>query len=154
MGLFYPFASRNGSNPLDPQNDACLVGYADIEYLSDPHKACSQTGYVFTIGNTAISQRSTKQTLVATSSNHDEILALHEAVCECTWLRAVTNHVRSTCGLHSTIDEPTIIYEDNAAYIEQIKMSFIKGDNTKHIVSKFSFNQQQQEHQKIEVKHI
>ena len=33
-------------------------------------------------------------------------------------------------------------------------MSFIKGDNTKHIVSKFSFNQQQQEHQKIEVKHI
>ncbi|PRQ59184.1 putative RNA-directed DNA polymerase [Rosa chinensis] len=154
MGLFYPYASRNGSNPLDPQNDARLVGYADAGYLSDPHKARSQTGYVFTIGNTAISWRSTKQTLVATSSNHAEILALHEAVRECIWLRAITKHVQSTCGLHSTTDEPTTIHEDNAACIEQMKTGFIKGDNTKHIAPKFFFNQQQQEHQKIEVKQI
>ena len=56
-----------------------MVGFADAGYLSDPHKARSQTGYVFTIGGTAIFWRSQKQTLVATSSNHAETIALHEA---------------------------------------------------------------------------
>ncbi|KAM6576773.1 hypothetical protein CsatB_028610 [Cannabis sativa] len=71
-GLFY-------SNNCGSQ----LIGYADAGYLSDPHKARSQTGYLFTCGDTAISWRSTKQTLVATSSNHAEILAIHEASREC-----------------------------------------------------------------------
>ena len=47
-----------------------LIGYANAGYLSDPHKARSQTGYVFTYGGMTISWRSTKQTMVATSSNH------------------------------------------------------------------------------------
>ena len=70
MGLFY--SKRSVNNQI-------LKGYADAGYLSDPHKARSQTGYVFLCGDTAISWRSTKQTLVATSSNHSEILAIHEA---------------------------------------------------------------------------
>ena len=41
-----------------PQNE--LIGYADAGYLSDPHKAKSQTGYVFTCGGTIVSWRSTK----------------------------------------------------------------------------------------------
>jgi hypothetical protein len=51
-----------------------LVGFANAGYLSNPHKGGSQTGYVFTIGNTAISWRSTKQILVATSLNHARLL--------------------------------------------------------------------------------
>ncbi|XP_048423499.1 secreted RxLR effector protein 161-like [Pyrus x bretschneideri] len=50
-------------------------------------------GYVFTIRDTAISWRSTKRLLVVTSSNHAEILALHEALRECFWLRAVIEHI-------------------------------------------------------------
>ena len=42
LGLFY-------------SKESTLKGYADSGYLSDPHKAHSQTGYVFTRGNTAIS---------------------------------------------------------------------------------------------------
>nr|XP_033511319.1 secreted RxLR effector protein 161-like [Nicotiana tomentosiformis] len=60
-----------------------LVGYADTGYLSDPHKARSQTGYVFTCGGTIISWQSTKQSIVAISSNHAEIIAIHEARREC-----------------------------------------------------------------------
>ncbi|XP_049364619.1 secreted RxLR effector protein 161-like [Solanum verrucosum] len=56
-----------------------LIGYGDAGYLSDPHKARSQTGYLFTYGGTTISWRSMKQTIVATSSNHAEIIAIHEA---------------------------------------------------------------------------
>ncbi|KAL0286048.1 UNVERIFIED_CONTAM: Retrovirus-related Pol polyprotein from transposon TNT 1-94 [Sesamum angustifolium] len=56
-----------------------LVGYSDAGFLSDPRKAISQSGYVFMYGETAISWRSTKQTLVAISSNHAELIALYEA---------------------------------------------------------------------------
>jgi hypothetical protein len=44
MRLFY----SRGSNSQ-------LVGYADAGFLSDPHKGRSQTRYLFTCGNTAIS---------------------------------------------------------------------------------------------------
>ena len=69
MRLFY-------SKAMEPQ----LLGYVDAGYLSDPpHKARSQIGYIFTYGNTAISWKSVKQTMVATFSNHSKILAMHEA---------------------------------------------------------------------------
>ncbi|XP_068337721.1 secreted RxLR effector protein 161-like [Pyrus communis] len=80
LGLFYTHESSRGpAAPLDSWVDSRPVDYADAGYLFDPHRAPSQTGYVFTIGDTAISWRSTKQTLVETSSNHAEILALREA---------------------------------------------------------------------------
>ena len=63
MGLF-------NSKAMEPQ----LLSYADVGYLLDPHQARSQKGYIFTYENTAISCRSVKQTMVATSSNHSEIL--------------------------------------------------------------------------------
>ncbi|XP_068328184.1 uncharacterized mitochondrial protein AtMg00240-like [Pyrus communis] len=46
MGLFYSGKSTN---------DQILAGYEDAGFLSDPYKAHSQTGYVFTNGDTAFS---------------------------------------------------------------------------------------------------
>ncbi|XP_074271602.1 secreted RxLR effector protein 161-like [Silene latifolia] len=68
MGLYY-------SNKCKTE----LVGFADAGYIADPHNGRLQTGYVFTCGNTPISWRSVKQTIAATSSNHTELLAIHEA---------------------------------------------------------------------------
>ena len=126
MGLFYQKDTKSK-----------LVGYADAEYLSDPHKARSQSGYVFTYGGTAISWRSTKQTLTATSSNHAELIALYDAGRECVWLRSMIQHIQEECGLESIKGSPTVLYEDNAACIAQIKEGYIKGDRTKHISPKF-----------------
>ena len=92
--------------------------------------------------------------MVATSSNHAEILALHEASRECIWLRSVIHHIQSSCGLSPTIDPPTIIYEDNAACIAQIRGGYIKGDRTKHISPKFFYTHELQESKKIDVKQI
>ncbi|BBH04774.1 Disease resistance protein CC-NBS-LRR class family [Prunus dulcis] len=128
-----------------------LRGTTNMGYLSDPHQGRSQTGYVFTCGGTAISWRSTKQTLVATSSNHSEILALHEASRECVWLRSVIHHIRSTCALPSATDTPTILNEDNAACIAQITGGYIKGDRTKHISPKFFYTHELQKSQEIKV---
>ena len=60
-----------------------LLGYADVGYLLNPHKGRSQTGYVFNCNDTTTLWRSVKQTMVVTSSNHSEILAIHEASREC-----------------------------------------------------------------------
>ncbi|CAM8895734.1 unnamed protein product [Rhodiola kirilowii] len=131
LGLFYP----NNAKPV-------LIGYADAGYLSDPHKGKSQTGYVITCGGTAISWRSQKQTVVATSSNHAEFIALHEASRECVWLKSITQHIRVTSGL-SSVNDPITLYEDNAACVAQMKEGFIKSDRTKHIHPKyFSFTQE------------
>ncbi|XP_070672135.1 secreted RxLR effector protein 161-like [Malus domestica] len=48
LGLFYPYRSSSDATPLSRVNSR-LVGYTDAGYLSDMHKACSQTGYVFTV---------------------------------------------------------------------------------------------------------
>jgi len=97
-----------------------MIGYADAGYLSDPHNARSQTGFVFLHGGTTISWKSSKQTLVATSTNHFEIITLYEASSECVWLRRMINHIQQSCGIGS-IEAPTIIYEDNAACIVQME---------------------------------
>ncbi|KAM1359571.1 hypothetical protein ACFX2F_046528 [Malus domestica] len=104
LGLFYTYESLRGVTvPLGPQVDSCLVSYANVGYMSDPYRVSSQTSYVFTVGDTAISWKSTKQTLVVTFSNHAEILALHEVSRECFWLRAAMEHIRSTSGLTSVL---------------------------------------------------
>jgi hypothetical protein len=72
-----------------------MVGYADAGYMSDPHNARSQTSFVFLCNGTAISWRSHKQTLVVTSTNHSEIIALYETSRECVWIRQMINHTRS-----------------------------------------------------------
>ena len=66
--------------------------------------------------------------MVATSSNHSEILAIHEASRECVWLRCMIQHIKESCGLSSIKNNPTVLYEDNATYIVQIKRGYIKGD--------------------------
>ena len=63
MGLIYPKKSK-----------IKLIGYADVEYLSDPYKDLYQARYLFACGGTTISWRSMKQ-------------VLHKASRKCVCLR-------------------------------------------------------------------
>ena len=94
-----------------------MLGYANAGYLSDPHKSRSQIGYVFNCNGTVISWRSVKQTMMVTSSNHSEILAIHEASRECIWLRSMIQHIQEACGLSSIKGDSTILFEDNVTCI-------------------------------------
>ncbi|XP_055960987.1 secreted RxLR effector protein 161-like [Mercurialis annua] len=115
LGLFY----SNDSN-LE------LIGYADAGYVSDPHKVKSQTGYVFTSGGTTISWRSQKQTIVATFSNHAELIALHEASRECVWLRSIIQHIQESCGL-PVHKSPTVLYE--LIKNQEIDIQYVQSNN-------------------------
>jgi hypothetical protein len=64
-------------------HDPNMIDYTDAGYLSDPYNGKSQKGFVFLHGGTAISWKSSKQTLTATSTNHSKIIALYEASRKC-----------------------------------------------------------------------
>ena len=143
MSLFYSRESKQQ-----------LLGYTKAGYLSDPYKGRSQSGYVLNCNGIAISWRSVKQTMVATSSNHSKILAIHEASCECIWLRSMIQHIRESCGLSSIKGDPTILFEDNVACITQITRGYIKGDRIKHISPKFFYTHELQKSGEIDVQQI
>jgi tRNA A37 threonylcarbamoyltransferase TsaD len=77
----------------------------------------------------------TKQTLIATSTNH---LQLFEASRECVWLRRMIKHIQQSCGI-SSIMKPTIMYEDNAACIAQMRAGYIKSNITNHMAPKLFY---------------
>lgn len=97
---------------------------------------------------TAISWRSQKQTTVGTSSNHIEVIALHEASHECAWLKSTTQHIRATSDLPTT-DDLIILYEDNVSCVAQIKERFIKCVRTKHVPPKYFAFTQELEYNKV-----
>ena len=50
----------------------------------------------------------------------------------------------NTCGFSLSTGMPTPIFEDNAAYIAQVRGGYIKGDRTKHISPKFFYTHELQ----------
>ena len=66
----------------------------------------------------------------------------------------MTQHIQSTCSLPINKD-PTILYEDNAACVAQIKEGYIKSDRTKHIPPKFfSYTQELEKNKDIDIRYV
>jgi hypothetical protein len=131
LGLYY-----QRSNPTE------IRGFADSGFRTDPNAGKSQTGYIFLKCGAPISWKSMKQTVTATSTNHAELLAFHEAARECVWLRTLERIINQQCRIQEEEMKPMVIYEDNAACIRQMSSGFIKADRTKHISPHiFSFTQ-------------
>ena len=70
-----------------------LVGYVDSDYAGDLDKRRSLTGFVFCLGNCAVSWKSTLQATVALSTSEAEYMAMTEAVKEANWLRGLVGEL-------------------------------------------------------------
>ena len=86
-GLFFP----------KEQTESRLIGFADASYVSDFNDARSQSGYVFLYGKTAISWKTSKQTLTMLSSTHAELYALCEATRESLHLSRLLTETYQQC---------------------------------------------------------
>ncbi|XP_051147523.1 uncharacterized mitochondrial protein AtMg00810-like [Andrographis paniculata] len=64
-----------------------LSGYSDPDWAGDPTDRCSTNGFCFFLGDSLISWRSKKQTLVSRSSAELEYRALADSTSELLWLR-------------------------------------------------------------------
>lgn len=62
-----------------------------------------------------------KQSITTTSSYHVEFIAIHEASRGYVWLRSLINYIQESCDLSSENEIPTVLHEDNATCIIQLK---------------------------------
>ena len=67
-------------------NDASLTGYSDADFANNELDCRSLTGYVFKIGNVAITWNTRKQPTVALSTIEAEYMAIAAVTHEAIWL--------------------------------------------------------------------
>jgi hypothetical protein len=104
-------------------------GFADAAHKNRDNDK-STTGYVFIAAGGAITWRSGKQSVTATSSTEAEYIALWEGGKEASWLRNLYNE------LDQTQEQPTAIMSDSTGAVA-IALNPIFHKRTKHINSNF-----------------
>ena len=103
-----------------------LSGYFDADWGKDPTDSRSTTGYCFFLGDSLISWRSKKQTVVARFSAESEYRAIADASSELIWLRWLLTDMGVP---HSSA---TMLHCDNRNAI-QISHNDVFHERTKHI---------------------
>ncbi|KAG5547345.1 hypothetical protein RHGRI_013130 [Rhododendron griersonianum] len=103
-----------------------LYAYSDADWAGDPTDRRSTTGYCFFLGDSLISWRSKKQSLVSRSSTEAEYRAIADTTQELIWLRWLLTDMGV---IHSTA---TILCCDNQSAV-QIARNDVFHDRTKHI---------------------
>ena len=103
-----------------------LKGYVDADYAGDLDSRRSTTGMIFLLQNSPIVWKSQTQKCVALSTAEAEYIALSAAVQEATYLRYLLKE------FDLLTDEPTEMFEDNAACVKLAKNPVAHG-KSKHI---------------------
>ena len=64
-----------------------IEGYLDADFAGDADDRKSTSGYIFTLAKGAISWKSSKQSVTASSTMYAEFVACYEASWQVTWLK-------------------------------------------------------------------
>ena len=67
-------------------NDASLTSYSDTDFTNNELDCRSLTGYVFKIGNAAVTWNTRKQPMVALLTMEAKYMAVAAVTCEAIWL--------------------------------------------------------------------
>jgi len=108
-----------------------ILGYVDSDYAGDLDRRRSTTGYIFTLVGSAVSWKSTLQSIVALSTTEAEYMAAAEAVKEAIWLKGLVAEL-SLVQLESTLRC------DSQSAIHLMKNQRFH-ERTKHIDVRFHF---------------
>ena len=109
-----------------------LQTYSDADWAGDPTDCRSTTGYCFLLGDSLISWRSNKQTVVARSSTEAKYRALAATTAELIWLRWLLQDLDVNCST------ATKLHCDNRSAI-QIVYNDVFHERTKHIEIDYHF---------------
>lgn len=90
-----------------------VIGYSDASYKADVDDLKSTSGYVFMMAGGAVSWKSVKQSLTATSTMQAKYIAVHEATGQTLWLRNFILEIK----IVDSIQRPLKIFCDNAAAV-------------------------------------
>ncbi|KAK1603145.1 hypothetical protein QYE76_007880 [Lolium multiflorum] len=86
-----------------------IVGYSDADFAGCVDTKKSTSGYIFTLAKGAISWKSSKQTVTASSTMQAEFVACYEATGQAVWLKNFIPELR----VIDSISRPLTLYCDN-----------------------------------------
>ena len=126
-----------------------VIGYSDSDFAGCVDSRKSTFGYLFLLGEWAISWKSAKQYVIALSTMKAEFVACYEATIHALWLR---NFI-SGLGVVDTITKLLKIYCDNFAAV-----FFSKNDKysrgAKHMELKYFAVKEEVQKQRVCIEHI
>ena len=126
-----------------------VIGYSDSDFAGCLDSRKSTSGYVFLLAGGAISWRSTKQSLTASSTMEAEFVACFEATSQAIWLRGFITGLR----VIDSISRPLRIYCDNSAAVFFSKNNK-SGSRSKHINIKYFAVRERVQEKVVTIEHI
>ena len=90
-----------------------MIGYTDSDWAGCEDTRKSTSGYIFLLAGGAISWKSMKQSLVASSTMEAEFIGCYEASSQALWLRDFVVELKVV----DLISKPLLIYCDNASAV-------------------------------------
>ena len=126
-----------------------VVGYSDSDFASCLDSRKSTSGYVFLLAGGAISWRSAKQTLVATSTTEAKFVSCFEATSQAIWMRSFISGLQVV----DSISKPLRIYCDNSVVVFLAKNNK-SGSHSKHIDIKYLAIREHVKSNKVAIEHI
>jgi len=109
-----------------------VFGYIDSDFAECVDSRKSTSEYIFLLAGGAISWKSSKQTIVATSTIEAEFIACYEATTQALWLRNFIGGLK----IVDSIARPIKIFCDNSAAFFFFKNNK-SGSRSKHIDIKY-----------------
>ena len=126
-----------------------LVGYSDADFAGCVDSRKSTYGYIFIMAGGAVSWRSVKQTLIATSTMEAEFVSCFQATSQGVWLKSFISGLR----VMDSISRPLKIFCDNSAAVFLAKNNK-SGSRSKHINIKYLAIREHVKEKKVVIEHI
>ncbi|CAJ2668438.1 unnamed protein product [Trifolium pratense] len=126
-----------------------VIGYSDSDYAGCIDTRKSTSGYVFMLASGAVSWRSAKQTLTATSTMEAEFVSCFEATSHGVWLKSFISGLRVV----DSISRPIKMYCDNSAAVFMAKNNK-SGSRSKHIDIKYLAVRERVKENKVVIEHV
>ncbi|KAK8944130.1 hypothetical protein KSP39_PZI007676 [Platanthera zijinensis] len=126
-----------------------IIGYSDSDFAGCQDSRKSTSGYVFMLAGGAVSWKSTKQSLIASSTMAAEFIACYEASNHCIWLRNLLTGLK----IVDSIKKPLKLYCDNNSAV-LYSNSNRSATKSKHIDIKFLVVKERVRNGQMSVEHI
>ena len=129
--------------------DLQLVGYSDSDFAGCQDEKKSTTGYIFKLAGGAVSWKSEKQKLIASSTMQAEFVACFSATTQAIWLRNLIKELT----VFDFVDRPIQLYCDsNSAVLFINNNRGLKG--SKHMEVKYLTIKEKVQNGDVAVEHI
>ena len=126
-----------------------ITGYSDSDFAGCQDSLRSTSGYVFLLAGGAVSWRSAKQGLTASSTMAAEFVAIHEASDQGIWLRNFVTGLQIVEG----IERPLKLYCDNRSAVLYSNNNR-SSTKSKHIDIKFLVVKEKVQSGQISIEHL